>query len=365
MQIQRKLEVYKYYIDHVLEPISNRKRPIKDHLTNRNPLGTPPVLRDLIREAVEKQVYEKYYNITKLTRIIAEFENVCEQNVQITNGASQAILNIITQLKPKTAIIQDLTYLDYVRICTQLNIEIRYFNTVIVNTRLLPDYDKILENLRKADQSSTLILVNPNNPTGKYIPQRELTKIIEECYNRNIYVIVDISFIDFQSIETHSMIRRMLEFDNVILVKSYTKIFACPGVRIGAVFSNFDKIRIVGQRWPISSIDAYAFEKFLGEHADYARKYIENTRRYVQEETRRVVYELRKLGIEAYDSDVHFFVMMCDKYIDEDLYLRYGIAIRRYCETREKYKMFRISIGRREDNDYLVTAISELVCAHQ
>ncbi len=356
MHKEHNIEIYRYYVGHILNYKIDRRFPVRDHYSNRNPLGTLPLLRQLVEEAVRKLVYEKYCEVDKLTEVIADYEKVDQDYINITNGASQAIFNIFAILRPSTVLLQDLTYLDYLRVCKELSIKVHTVKSKVVNNRIILETSEILKHIDDV-RPDLVVIVNPNNPTGVYMKFSDLLRIVEHCKNRNIATLIDLSFIDFQDVEQVN-IDKLLEYDNVIIVKSYTKIFACSGMRIGVIMS---RKRFPNQRWPLDSLTIYVFERLLRDFRDVVHKYIEKTRKFIRTERLRVLDNIREF-CTVYDTDVHFFLIRSVQDLDLVLYERYRIIVRRYCELADGSILYRVSLSNYSANTYLINSLREALC---
>lgn len=108
--------------------------------------------------------------------------------------------------------------------------EVRYYHMSEENG-FSPD-DAIFREL--ADGVDLLFLANPNNPTGSRVNPELLEKIIAFCRDNGITVVLDECFIEFtDGWEVRTFFKRTGEFENLIVVRAFTKIFAIPGVRLG------------------------------------------------------------------------------------------------------------------------------------
>ena len=79
-----------------------------------------------------------------------------------------------------------------------------------------------------------VFICNPNNPTGTLTSKDVLINTIKKASLTNTIVVIDESFLDFiREVEEYSVINLINEFSNVFIIKSMTKLFAIPGIRIG------------------------------------------------------------------------------------------------------------------------------------
>ncbi len=88
-----------------------------------------------------------------------------------------------------------------------------------------------------SDQTRLIVLVSPNNPTGQIIPSKIITEIASQCAKRNpdLVVLVDLVYVEFADYDPTS---DLLRFSNVLLVRSFSKAWGLPGIRVGYSLGN-------------------------------------------------------------------------------------------------------------------------------
>ena len=298
-----------------------------DFSTNTNVLSWPEMSVD-----VEK-LASRYPDpdCSSLRRIISERENVSMNRILFTNGINEAIY-LLSQILSGTAAILQPCYSEYARANVNLKDSFTIYDSC--------NYDNF-------------ILTNPNNPTGKYIP--DLSQIIRR-YPDTMFI-VDEAYIDFL---IHDEVReRLCEFENVIILRSLTKIFHLSGVRIGYVIANENVIARLKARQPTWSVNAIAQElalKFLNDETFYA-----DTIAFYRENTPKFIASLRASGFDVIDSDVHYFLIRVDDDISVIRHLLMnGIAVRHtrnFACLSEKY--IRVSTRLPEENEFF---LHSLIC---
>ena len=107
------------------------------------------------------------------------------------------------------------------------------------------------------DDLDLVFLCNPNNPTGLTIPQELLLKILDNCRERNIYLVLDECFIEFlPEPEKVTMQGKLDEYPNLLILRAFTKIYAMPGLRLGYLLCSdedlLDRISRSMQSWNVS-----------------------------------------------------------------------------------------------------------------
>ena len=314
-----------------------------DMSSNMNPLGTPGELIELIRECVNNGCYSHYPTELgdELREALSTFEGVEPGITYVFNGATEALQLLFMNLRPRRVVIPIPNYSDYLRLGRLVNSEVR-----LIEYWGRDDLASLIIN--EAGPGTVVILSNPNSPMGYLIGRDQLLVIAEELGRRGSVLIVDESFMDFVG-DNQSLIRDAQQYDNVYVVKSYTKFLAIPGLRVGAVYTRNDIGELV-PTWPVNSIAEYAVSRYMGR----AREFRELTIKYVEEERDRLINSLKELGISVYESRTHYFVMKHEPWLGEEL-LKHGILIRDLSNIPPLTRgYFRVSIrGVDVDNKFL------------
>ena len=218
---------------------------------------------------------------------------------------------------------------------------------------------------------STLLLINPDNPSGNFIPMADLLPLVEWTGHQGITIIVDESFVDFtDGFEGNSLLHNdILEtYGNLVVVKSISKSYGVPGLRLGVLASgNKDLIARMKKEVAIWNINSFAefymqiFGKYGSDYTDACRKFIAE-RCIFFEELQSVPY-LRVIPSQAN----YFLCEVTGKYTATELthllLLRYNILVKD-CGTKSAFagkQYIRIAIRNREDNAFFVEALKELV----
>ena len=155
------------------------------------------------------------------------------------------------------------------------------------------------------------------------------------------------------------MLSEIEKYDNLIIVRAFTKIFAIPGVRLGYLVSSnqrmLEKIKRHLPEWNISCLAEAAGVACTKETA-----FIERTVKFVESERQYLTTELEKLGFQVYPSRTNFILFYSEQEFYERL-LERGIMIRDCSNYRGLKKGFyRVAVKSREDNDKLLKVLGEL-----
>lgn len=205
----------------------------------------------------------------------------------------------------------------------------------------------------------TIFIANPNAPTGLMLPRTEIERILRS--NPNNVVVVDEAYVDFGGESSVPLVR---EYDNLLVVHTFSKSRSMAGARLGygiansALIQDMNTIRNSTNPYNINSM-TIAMGMGVLEDADYTRANcarIAETREYT---TRR----LMELGFEVIPSKANFVFARTDRLCGRELYLKLkerGVLVRNFNKDRiSDYN--RITIGTVEQMDALLNALGAIL----
>lgn len=191
--------------------------------------------------------------------------------------------------------------------------------------------------LKGQDGRIIVFLGNPNNPDGTLLDKDHIRTVASMLKDANSLLVIDESFIDFVGNDPlqdneHSMRSLVNEFDNIIVVHSFTKFYAVPGLRIGAAFANKTLITQLQQYIPSWSVNtlAQAYTKAALNDVDY----IKRTKQELNEEIAFMYNAVDAIeGITVYPPSANFILFQVNQegitanYINEEL-KKYNMIVR-------------------------------------
>lgn len=217
-----------------------------------------------------------------------------------------------------------------------------------------------------------LVLINPDNPSGNFIPISGVMKILEWAKQAGIKVLVDESFVDFvdladgESIEDNTLIREEIlkEYKNLYVVKSISKSYGVPGLRLGVLASaDEEKVNQIKKNMPIWNINSFAefFMQIIPKYRkDYAAALVEfrKTRKDFLEKLEQIEY------LKAVPTQANY--VMCEvigRSAGEICICLFekGILIKNLTEKVKNDRQYiRIAIRTREENDQVLKILNEI-----
>lgn len=166
--------------------------------------------------------------------------------------------------------------------------------------------------LKGQDGRIIVFLGNPNNPDGTLLDKNHIRTIASMLKDANSLLVIDESFIDFVGNDTlqdneYSMRSLVNEFDNIIVVHSFTKFYAVPGLRIGAAFSNpliIEQLNSFIPTWSVNTLAQSYTEAALNDV-----EYVKRTKQVLHEEQLFMHNSLDTIdGITVYPPSANFML---------------------------------------------------------
>ena len=266
------------------------------------------------------------------------------------------IFSLCRAVNPRRALVPAPTFAEYQQALYSVDCQVEFFPLDGKKGFVLE------ENFLQAltEEIDIIFLCNPNNPTGLLVEKPLLEKILKRCQELDILMAVDECFLDFVPTPEKYTLKEYLEtYDNLFLLKAFTKRYAMAGVRLGyGLCGNkrlLEKIEGVCQPWNVSSMAQAAGLAALQE-----REYVEKGRQVTFQELAYLKEELAALGYLVYPSQANyvFFTGPADLY--EKLEQK-KILIRdcsNYTGLSKGY--YRVAVKKHEENQQLIRALKEI-----
>ena len=332
---------------------------IKDYCYLVNPYFPTEAMINKMKYFYNELLFN-YPSGQSIERICASrmFDNVSEDNIIIGNGAAELINNLRYIVGKKIALTIP-SFNEYVR-CFP-NSEITYINSKDDNYRL--SLNKLKETLNKVD---TLIVISPDNPSGSHLKYGEVIELLDMAKEMDKQVIFDESFIDFAN-DSYTLINDDIlnKYPNLIVIKSISKSYGVPGLRLGVLASGNNKyLDIINRNMPVWNINSFA-EYFLQIFLIYKKDYVYGCSK-IKEERNRFYNELIKISeLDVYDSEANYFMIKLNKSTANEIaeYLldnnKILIKVLNGKNGFDDKEYIRIAVKTKEENDYFIQSIKE------
>lgn len=290
--------------------------------------------------------------------LVAKDFGVKQDYITVGNGAAELIKMLSEQVLGKVGVIRP-TFEEYPN---RLMPE-----QVVVYQATTPCFSYTADDLMNyfADKDIwSLVLINPDNPSGNYIPYADCIRLAEWCQQRDIVLILDESFIDFSTEHPTFLCNDLLErFNNLVVIKSISKSYGVPGLRLGILATaNPSLMPHIRHTTPIWNINSFA-EFFLQILGKYERAYQQAMDNFRTERTRFVEQLHTMPYLRILPSEANY--VLCEvlpPHTPRELAVRllkqHHILIKD-CSAKCHGNYIRLAVRNTEDNDRLLNALRE------
>ncbi|MBE5782990.1 MAG: histidinol-phosphate transaminase [Clostridiales bacterium] len=318
--------------------------------TNESPFPPAPGVEKAVKEAAEK--LQLYCDLTagELTRLLAETMNVSENQIICANGSDEILAFAFQAYGEKGLAFPDITY-GFYPVWAQL------FG---LDARVIPLNENFeIEPAKYGSNDRTLVIANPNAPTGLALPLSAIREML--ILNPDQIVIVDEAYVDFG---TESAIALLPEFDNLLVVRTFSKSRQLAGGRLGfavgnpSLIADLNRIRNSFNPYNVNSMTQAAGAAALRDYA-----YFEECRREIMKTREWTKDQLLRLGFKVLPSRANFLFAappdMGGKEYLEAL-RKENILVRHFDAPRTK-DYVRITIGSKSQMERLIEVTKGLI----
>lgn len=235
-----------------------------------NPFYPPQRMLSEIKSNLSRLVIDYPSGIEVNSSLVAKYYNLPANRVIVGNGAAELIKSLMGYLDGRFGIIAP-TFEEYPNRLEPERID-KYYP---VNESFEYSANDIISFYDQRDIQH-LVLINPDNPTGNYIPKKDILELLKWAKQKQITLILDESFGDFVNDEKEaSLLERNIiaEYSNLIIVKSISKSFGVPGVRLGFLVSSMSEVIEFMKKdvsiWNINSFGEFFLQIFEKYKKDY------------------------------------------------------------------------------------------------
>lgn len=320
---------------------------------NENTVGCSPKVMDAINNIKEEEIatYPEYKGFKKK---LANSLKVDSKKIIVTNATDEAIMIIMQAYVEKgDEIVLPIPTFAMFKFYAQI-MEAK-LKEVLYTTNLTFPTKRVLAEINK--KTKVVVLCNPNNPTGTLIDKKDIIKIIEKAQKSQSLVLLDEAYYQYSGLECIDLIN---QYDNLIILRTFSKAYGLGGLRLGYAVSNRAVIKNllkVGSPYSVNTVAIVAASVAI-EDLDYMKWYVNEVKR-----AKKIIYEeFKKLKIKTYPSSANFLVAKFPKCADEieKKLKEKGILIR----NRSSYPLLkdclRIGIGTVKQTKELIKALKEI-----
>lgn len=326
----------------------------------------PP--RELVEELQNnfKVLLEQYPSGMRVNaELAASAFGVSPESIIVGNGAAELIKSMMGFIKGKTGFVRP-TFDEYPNRYT----EIETVNYLVESEDFSYSASDLIEYFDKTTISN-LVLVNPDNPSGNYIPKNDMLRMISWARDKGIKIIIDESFVDFSDEINSSLIDQEIlnQYPNLYVIKSISKSYGVPGLRLGVLASGdkrlISRMKVDVSIWNINSFAEF-YMQICGKYRD---SYIKSPDKFRKERTR-FISKLQNLRyIRVIPSQANYLMVeLLDGLDAEELKQRMLLEKKVFIKTlskkiKGKKQYLRIAIRNEADNDMFIQKLAETLNA--
>jgi len=335
---------------------------IMDFSVCTNPFMPPPGIKEIINNAPIEQYPDS--GATELTQRLSESLSVPAENILVGSGTTELIRLIAIAYFRNSGhvLLLEPTYGEYGVACQIVGTQtIKY--RAKEEDNFTPKINDVVGLIRKINDVVGLIrrhlpqavfICNPNNPTGKYLSQADIEAILDAMDES--LLILDEAYVTFMEKGWNSLGLR--KRNNVVVLRSMTKDYGLPGLRLGYAVAHRDIIKYLRPALPPWNVNAVAQK--AGAAVLKQKAYLRQSLNKIQECKRYLTGELTRLGFRILPSDAHYFLVKAGNATEcRRSLLKHGILVRD-CTSFGLPEYIRIAPRSMPECKKLITAISKI-----
>lgn len=326
-----------------------------------NPYFPPQKLMDELKASFETLLTQYPSGMAVNSLLAAKNFSVRQDQIVVGNGAAELIKSLMGRMNGTVGIVRP-TFEEYSN---------RYQEQdTIVYAPVNPNFSYTAEDLMAYFDDKaieTLLVINPDNPSGNYISKEGLFRLIVWTKEKGIRLVVDESFVDFADEPDSTLIHSEILEENLHLyvMKSISKSYGVPGIRLGILVSG-DTELIADMKKDVAIWNINSFGEFYMQIAEKYQKDYELGLVAIREERKRFVKELEKIAaIRVIPSQANYIMVelingMTARELTKRLLLEYNIFVKDLSGKLKQGEYLRIAVRNQEDNDKLIQAMKNI-----
>ena len=219
---------------------------------NENPTGLPESFCSSIIAKMTPEFLSTYPNCYSFIKEYSSYLGVSFHNVLPTNGSDMAIRLIFdTFVNSGSTVIGVSPSFEMYRIYSEMHgasyVGVRYNNDLTFNI------DSLVSSINET--TSLVVLLNPNNPIGNVFSKQDVLRIVQKAKSHDAIVLIDEAYYYYND---SSLIDLIHEFDNVIILRTFSKLLSVAALRLGVVISNKDLVGTIFKAQPSFDVNSVA-----------------------------------------------------------------------------------------------------------
>ncbi|WP_294159322.1 threonine-phosphate decarboxylase CobD [uncultured Selenomonas sp.] len=271
---------------------SETGEPWLDFSANINPLGLPHAVVAAIEGHIGDLVHYPDPAARELRAALSAHYETPEDTLVLGNGAAELFYLFFETYRPKRVLLPVPSFSEYERAALAAGADVEYF-LLKEKGGFAIDVEALLAEAERT-KAEAIVLGNPNNPTGTLVQADALVHLSERLTALGCSLVVDESFLDFRTDEQRFTLRKQAgKLPHLLLVRSLTKFFAMPGLRLGFGIALPALARKLDAHKDVWNVNLLAQAAGVAVLEDY--EYQETTRKYLLEAAPAFVRTVAKL----------------------------------------------------------------------
>jgi len=340
---------------HLARTLGLELADLLDFSANINPLGFPPGINGAIQQALGEIVHYPDRRCLELRRELAAYHHLSPEQILLGNGSTELIYLVARALSLRQALIVAPAFSEY-----EHALEVAQVPVVFQVTTEAQNFT--LDQPLDPKGAELVFLANPASPSGVLLAPELLLEVAAALDAAGVYLLLDEAFIDF--VEEASLKTHLARFPHLLILRSFTKFFGLPGMRLGCLLAApglIARLAEVQEPWSVSTL-AQAAGRACLQDLDYMAR----SRVLVRQERDYLLAGLKSLpGLQPFASAVNYLLVKITRpdwtaaSLQKAL-LSQKVVIRDASNFRGlDERFFRLAVRRREENQQLLHALRE------
>jgi histidinol-phosphate aminotransferase len=330
--------------------------------SNENPLGASKKAIKAIKDNANKVFFYPDSNVFELKQALAGKHKLPTENIFLGAGGDE-IIEILAKLffnQTDEIIISAHSFVRY-----QMAVELMNSKAIVIPMKddLIQDLDAMFEACNQ--NTKAIFITNPNNPTGTYNNKQALKNFLDKVATKNPkpLVILDEAYFEYGQLQKDypDGLDFLKDNDNLIVFRTFSKIFGLAGLRVGYGFAHKDIVNFVERIRPPFNVNSLAQVAAVASLKDVSQ--VKKTQKLIKDQKLYLYKELKKLRLPFIETAGNFILINVSPLNGKDVFnsmLKKGVIVR----AMDEYKLpqwIRLTIGLAKENKIFVKKISEVI----
>jgi threonine-phosphate decarboxylase len=340
---------------HLARTLGLNLSELLDFSANINPLGFPPGISTALQQGLADIVHYPDRRCLALRQDLAAYHGLTPEQILVGNGSTELIYLAARALKPRRGLIVTPAFSEYEHALNLAGAPVAFHPTAEA-------HNFTLDHLLAAQAGDLVFVAHPASPSGALLDPELFLALAARLDAAGAYLLLDETFVDF--VEQASCKAHLGRFPRLLILRSFTKFFGIPGMRLGYLLAAPDLLALftaAQEPWSVNTLAQVTGRACLAD-----KEYRHRTRALITRERQFLVEGLAALpGLQSFPSAVNYLLVKLIRAGWTAARLRtqmlaHRIVIRDASNFRGlDERFFRIAVRRREENARLLQALEE------